>query len=177
LSEPLAISTPRLQLQWLDSGDAPFIFRLVTDADWLRFIGDKGVVDLDSARRYLETGPLKMYREQGFGLNRVALRADDTPIGICGILRRDNLADVDLGFAFLPEFRGRGYAREAADAVLDHAREILGIDRVVAIVAARNAASIRLLEKLGFAYETEFSRESAAPPVGLYGIDLSSRRT
>lgn len=177
MSARFSISTPRLQLRWLDGDDARFIFRLVTDADWLRFIGDRGVVDLDSARRYLETGPLKMYREQGFGLNRVALRTDDRPVGICGILRRDELADVDLGFAFLPEFRGRGYAREAAEAVLDHAREILGFDRVVAIVAAQNAASISLLEKLGFAYEEEFSRESAAPSVGLYGIDLSSRRT
>ncbi|MGD8840071.1 MAG: GNAT family N-acetyltransferase [Gammaproteobacteria bacterium] len=177
MSLPLAISTSRLQLRWLEIGDAAFIFRLLTDADWLRFIGDRGVADLDGARRYLETGPLEMYRERGFGLNRVAFKADDTPIGICGILQRDNLADVDLGFAFLPEFRGRGYALEAASAVLDHARETLGIERVVAIVAAQNAASIGLLEKLGFAYENEFSRDSGAPPVGLYGIDLSVRRT
>ena len=176
MSAPLDISTPRLQLRWLDSDDAPFILRLVTDADWLRFIGDKGVADLDGARRYLETGPLRMYREQGFGLNRVALNTGGETIGICGLLKREELANVDLGFAFLPEFRGRGYAREAAAAVLDHGRETLGIDRVVAIVAAGNTVSIGLLEKLGFAYEKEFSREPGAPPVGLYGIELADRR-
>ena len=176
MAGPLDISTSRLQLRWLDDDDATFILRLVTDADWLRFIGDKGVADLDGARRYLETGPFKMYRERGFGLNRVALRADDTPIGICGILQRDNLADVDLGFALLPEFRGRGYAAEAARAVLRHAAETLGISRVAAIVAAQNAASLGLLRKLGFAYRGEYAPQSDKPAVDLYGIDLQDRR-
>lgn len=174
MSAPFAISTPRLRLRWLTADDAPFIYRLVTDADWLRFIGDKGVAGLDDARRYIETGPVDMYRRFGHGLNRVALRADDTAIGICGILRREGLPGVDLGFALLPEFRGRGYAAEAAEAVLGHACETLGISRVAAIVAAQNAASVKLLRKLGFAYRGEFSREPAAPPVDLYGIDLST---
>lgn len=168
----LAISTPRLQLRWLVADDAAFIYRLVTDADWLRFIGDKGVANLDDARRYLETGPLAMYRNYGFGLNRVSLRADDTAIGICGILQRENLAEVDLGFALLPEFRGQRYAEEASAAVLAHAYQTLGISRVAAIVAAQNDASTRLLRKLGFARQGEFSREPGAPPVDLYRIDL-----
>jgi RimJ/RimL family protein N-acetyltransferase len=170
--EPFAISTPRLQLRWLEPGDAAFVYRLVTDADWLHYIGDKGVANLDDARRYIETGPADMYRRHGHGLNRVALAADDTPIGICGILRRDDLPDADLGYALLPEFRGRGYAAEAASAVLKHAREVLGISRVAAIVAAHNETSISLLRKLGFACRGEHTRESGAPSVDLYQIDL-----
>jgi RimJ/RimL family protein N-acetyltransferase len=172
LSKAFAISTPRLQLRWLEAADAPYIYRLVTDADWLRFIGDKDVADLDDARRYIETGPVAMYRSHGHGLNRVALKADDTPIGICGILQREELDEADLGFALLPEFRGRGYAAEAATAVLDHAGETLGLSRVAAIVAAQNAASIVLLKRLGFTRQGEYPRESGAPAVDLYRIDL-----
>jgi RimJ/RimL family protein N-acetyltransferase len=174
LSSTFAISTPRLQLRWLEPGDAPFVYRLVTDTDWLRFIGDRGVANLDDARRYIESGPVDMYRRLGHGLNRVALAGDDTPIGICGILRRDNLTDADLGFALLPEFRGRGYAAEAAAAVLTHARATLGMTRVAAIVAAQNEASLNLLRKLGFVYQGEYSREPGVPPVDLYAIDLAA---
>jgi RimJ/RimL family protein N-acetyltransferase len=170
---PFAISTPRLQLRWLEPGDAAFIYRLVTDADWLRNIGDKGVASLADARRYIETGPVAMYRRLGHGLNRVSLRKDDTPIGICGILKRDDLPDADLGYALLPEFRGRGYAAEAAAAVLDHARGVLGISRVAAIVTPHNEASISLLRNLGFASRGEFTRDPGAPPVELYQIDLA----
>lgn len=169
---PFAISTPRLRLRRLVADDAPFIYRLVNDADWLRFIGDKGVASLDDARLYIETGPVAMYRRHGFGLNLVTLAADDTAIGICGILQREILPEVDLGFALLPEFRGQGYAAEASAAVLAHAYEALGISRVAAIVAAQNEASIGLLRKLGFAYQSEFLRDSAVPPSNLYGIDL-----
>ena len=99
MSAPLAIATSRLRLRWLTAGDADFVLRLVNDAEWLRFIGDKGARDLDGARRYIETGPAAMYREFGFGLNRVALGDGDRAIGICGLLRRATLAAPDLGFA------------------------------------------------------------------------------
>ena len=100
MNAPLAITSSRLQLRWLTAADADFVLELVNDDVWLRFIGDKGVHDLDGARRYLESGPVAMYREFGFGLNRVAL-GDDCPIGICGLLKRPTLAEPDLGFALL----------------------------------------------------------------------------
>lgn len=168
MTAPLDISTARLQLRWLTADDAPFILRLVTGPDWLRFIGDKGVSDLDSARRYIETGPVAMYRRHGFGLNRVARAEDDRAIGICGLLKRDTLADPDLGFALLPEFYGQGYAFEAAEAVLAHARESLGLGRVAAVVQPENRGSVRLLERLGFVRRSEISSRPGSPPVDLY---------
>ena len=168
---PLAISTRRLHLRWLVADDADFILRLVNDPDWLRFIGDKGVASLDDARRYIDDGPVAMYRSRGFDLNRVALREDDRAIGICGILERENLAEPDLGFALLPEFRGQGYALEAAAAVLEHAHTELGIGRVAAIVQPENRDSVRLLEKLGFGLEGEICMQPGGTSLDLYSND------
>ena len=112
------LSSQRLVLSELDEVDAPFILQLLNDPDWIRFIGDRKVRTLEDARNYLRSGPLSMYAREGFGLYRTALAEDDTPIGLCGLIRRPTLPDVDIGFAFLPEYRGRGYAFESAAAVL-----------------------------------------------------------
>lgn len=169
--EPLSLETSRLSIRWLDFDDVEFIFTLVNDPDWIRFIGDKGVDNLDAACSYLETGPLQMYHQHGFGLNRVALKEDDKPIGICGILQRDTLDDVDLGFAFLPDHRRHGYALEASRAVLEHGCISLGLKRIVAIVSPHNTASANLLDKLGFRIEGDYQAEANAEPLDLYFID------
>ena len=173
---PLAIDTRRLHLRWLATDDAAFILRLVNDSDWLRFIGDKNVTSLDDARRYIDDGPVAMYRSLGFGLNRVALREDDRAIGICGILKRETLDEPDLGFALLPEFRGQGYAQEAAAAVLEHARTTLGIGRIAAIVQPANRASVRLLEGLGFVRQGEISAQPDGAELDLYTNDPHTER-
>ena len=142
--------TQRLRLDRLTAEDAPFILELENEPDWLRFIGDRNVHDLDAARGYIERGPRDMYARLGFGLYKVAL-LDGTPVGMCGLIKRDGLDDVDIGFAFLARHRGRGYAREAAAATLEHARA-LGLKRLVAITAPDNGRSMQLLEKLGFVY-------------------------
>ena len=146
------IETGRLALRRLTLEDAPFILELVNQPSWLRFIGDKGVRTLEDARDYLRKGPLDMYARLGFGLLRVALR-DGPPIGLCGLIKRDTLPDPDLGFAFLPGYWRQGYAVEAARAVLERGATALGLRRVVAITSLDNAASIRLLEKVGFQFE------------------------
>jgi RimJ/RimL family protein N-acetyltransferase len=151
--------TARLRLRQLALDDAGFILELVTDPLWLRFIGDRGVHDVESARRYLESGPLEMYRSQGFGLWLVERRADAAPIGICGVLKRDSLDGPDLGFAFLPAYRGRGYAREAAAATLQHARQQLGIQRVLAITSPENLASANVLRSVGMRFEQSIRLE------------------
>jgi ribosomal-protein-alanine N-acetyltransferase len=157
------------------SGDgAACIYRRVNDPQWLRFIGDKQVHDLDGARHYIDSGPRAMYRQFGFGLNLVSLKDDATAIGICGLLQRDSLADPDLGFAFLPEYRGRGYAREAAEAVVHHGFSTLEQARIVALVNSANQASIRLLEKLGFNLDREIKMEPNGTPVDLYSIQTES---
>ena len=143
--------TGRLILSRFTPDDAPFILELVNEPDWLRFIGDRGVRDLAGARAYLEKGPMDLYARLGFGLYKVALKQDGTPLGMCGLIKRDGLDDVDIGFAFLARHRGKGYAHEAAAATLAHARE-LGLTRVAAITTPDNQRSMQLLEKLGFAY-------------------------
>jgi RimJ/RimL family protein N-acetyltransferase len=165
------IETSRLHLRWLDADDAEFIYRLLNDADWLRFIGDKKVANPEQAQTYIENGPRTMYRQQGFGLNRVALRGSDTPIGICGLLQRERLAYSDLGFAFLPEFRRQGYAYEAAHAVLQDGFTRFDMARIAAILDPANLASARLLEKLGFRFDKKIQLEPKQAFLDLYLID------
>jgi [ribosomal protein S5]-alanine N-acetyltransferase len=151
-ARPVVVATERLVLRWLDAGDADFILELTNDPDWLRFIGDRGIRSIEDARRYIEDGPVAMYARLGFGLYAVEV-AEGVTIGICGLVKRDWLDDVDLGFAFLPRFRGAGYAHEAAAATLTHARTTLALKRLLAIVSADNLPSRRLLERLGFTFE------------------------
>jgi len=148
-----ALETPRLRLRDLSLGDAPFILELVNEPAWLRFIGDRGVRSLSDAREYLRAGPLASYARNGFGLWLVEPAGGGEPLGICGLIRRDELLDVDLGFAFLERHRGRGYALEAAHACLSHGFRGFGLRRIVAITDPENAPSIALLEKLGMQRE------------------------
>jgi RimJ/RimL family protein N-acetyltransferase len=147
------LETDRLVVRHLTTADAAFIFRLLNDPGWLRFIGDRGINGHDDAVRYIETGPMAMYASLGFGFYAVELKATGCLAGICGLAKRDYLDDVDLGFAFLPEYRGKGYAFDAAGAVLGYARSRLGLGRILATTRKDNTDSARLLEKLGFRFE------------------------
>lgn len=151
---PTPLLTDRLELREFDAGDAAFILRLLNEPSFLRHIGDRQVRTLDDARRYIETGPAASYARHGFGLYRVGLREAGTAIGMCGLLQRDTLPHPDLGFAFLPAYWSRGYARESAQAVLRDARVRLGLGRILAITSPDNDSSGRLLLRLGFRYES-----------------------
>jgi [ribosomal protein S5]-alanine N-acetyltransferase len=147
------LETPRLSVRRLTLADAPFILELVNDASFIRHIGDKNVRSLKDAEGYLRDGPLAMYSQFGFGLMLVRLMQDLTPIGMCGLIKRETLEDVDVGFAYLPAFRGQGYALEATRAMLAFGKRQFGLSRIVAIVSPGNAASIRVLEKAGMKFE------------------------
>jgi RimJ/RimL family protein N-acetyltransferase len=148
------IETEQLILRWLTPDDAAFILELLNDPSWIRFIGDRGVRSLEDARNYIVTGPMEMYSRLGFGLYMTELKdAARTPIGICGLIKRDSLEDVDLGFAFLSRFQTKGYGFEAASATLVYGREQLGLKRIVAITSEDNDGSSRLLEKVGMKFE------------------------
>lgn len=158
----------RVTLRRLTLDDAPFILELLNDPDFLANIGDRQVRTLDDAARYLSAGPIEMYERLGYGLWCVELCSTSTPIGICGILKRDWLENVDLGFALLPQFRGMGYAIEAARITLARARDVYQVSRVVAIVSPGNARSERLLHKLGMAFETMVRSAPGAPEIQLF---------
>lgn len=146
------LETDRLVLRRLSVEDAGFILELLNEPAWIRFIGDRGVRTLEDARAYIQKGPMEMYARCGFGLYLTELK-DGTPLGLCGLVKRDFLPDADLGFAFLSRFWGKGYAYEAASAVMTHAKATLGLQRIVAITTPDNESSIALLEKAGFAFE------------------------
>ena len=165
------LETARLRLGHLAPEDAGFILRLVNEPSWLRFIGDRGIRTLDQARNYIESGPMASYQRFGFGLYRVELTHDQIPIGICGLIKRQALPEVDLGFAFLPEFWGQGYASEAAAAVLTFAQTTLGLQRVVAITNPDNERSIRVLEKLGLRFERMVALAEASPELKLFAYE------
>lgn len=168
----IVLETERLVLRHLGPHDADFIVALLNDPAFLRFIGDRNVRTADDARGYIQNGPVESYARNGFGLYLVERRDDGTPLGMCGLLKREVLNDVDIGFAFMPAFRGAGYAREAAAATVQHARDALGLPRVVAIVSPDNEASIGLLERLGFAFERWVRMSADEDEIKLFSREL-----
>jgi RimJ/RimL family protein N-acetyltransferase len=167
------LETDRLILRWMSADDAPFILELVNEPSWLRFIGDRGVRTPDDAREYIRKGPVDMYARLGFGLYVTERKADGVPIGICGLLKRESLDDVDLGFANLPRFWGKGYAYEAALAVMAYGRSAFGLKRIVAVTSPGNVASVKLLEKLGFRFERMVRLSEDSADVQLFGSEGS----
>ncbi len=166
------LETDRLRLRKLSTDDAEFILRLLNEPSFIQNIGDKGVRTRDDARSYILNGPVASYEKFGFGLWLVETRDSATPIGMCGLLKRDALEDVDIGYALVPEFWSRGYALESASAVLSHASKTLGMKRVVAITDPDNQSSIRLLEKMGFGFEKMIRLSEGAPEIKLFGRDV-----
>ena len=170
------IGTERLELFEFVPTDAPFIHQLVNTPKWISFIGDRGVRTDDDAVRYIEERISTSYRRFGFGLYLVRLRESSTPVGMCGLVRREHLNDVDLGFAFLPEHEKSGYAAEAARAVLNYACNSLGLKRIVAITMKENERSIRLLRRLGLQFERMISSPGESDLM-LYGMALGTRES
>jgi RimJ/RimL family protein N-acetyltransferase len=148
--------TDRLSLHEFTTDDAAFFLALVNDPDWIRYIGDRNVHTLEAATSYLERVYIPHYASSGFGFYLVRQRSDLAPVGMCGIIRRAGLEDVDIGFAFMPAYRGLGYARESAEATLAFARDVQRLSRVVAIASPENARSIALLKRIGLVFEEEF---------------------
>jgi RimJ/RimL family protein N-acetyltransferase len=164
----IVLETDRLVLRRLSTHDADFILRLLNEPSFLRYIGDRGVRTLDDARAYITKGPMDSYDRHGFGLFLVSRKEDGIPIGMCGLLRRDTLRNVDVGFAFLPAFWGNGYAFESASAVLAYGREVLRLGRIVAITSPDNEGSIRVLTKLGMRFEGMVRLTDSEPEVRLF---------
>jgi RimJ/RimL family protein N-acetyltransferase len=166
------LETERLSLRLMSADDAVFILQLLNEPSWLHFIGDRGVRTLADARDYILNSIVEMYDRLGFGFYVVELRDDKTPIGLCGLVKREFLEDVDIGYALLPTYWGKGYALEAAQAVMAYGAGKLGLKRILAIASADNQRSMRLLEKLGLRLEREMISPINNENIMLFGVDV-----
>jgi RimJ/RimL family protein N-acetyltransferase len=166
------IETERLTLRKLALDDAPFFLDLLNQPSFIQFIGDRGVRTLDDARDFITNRYIAAYERFGFGIYLTLLREAKTPVGICGLVKRDGLDDVDIGYAFLPQHWSKGYASEAAAAVLEYAKNSLCIRRVLGITTPDNESSIRVLEKAGFKFERMVKLPGEETELRLFGMDF-----
>ena len=147
------LETDRLILREQTENDAPFVFELVNSPAWLKYIGERNVKSVEDARNYILNGAIKSYKQSGFGFYLVELKEGNVPVGISGLVKRDTLEHPDIGFAFLPEYEGKGYGSESASAVMKYARDVLKLGTIVAITTKDNTASIKLVEKIGLTFK------------------------
>ncbi len=166
------IETNRLLLRKLTVDDAPFMLDLLNQPSFIQFIGDRGVRTLDDAREFILTRYIAAYERLGFGIYLTLLRESKIPIGICGLVKRDGLDNVDIGYAFLPQYWSQGYASESVSAVLAYARNTLGIRRILGITTPDNASSIRVLEKAGFTFGRMIQLAGDESELKLFGINV-----
>lgn len=166
------LETARLRLTRLSYEDCGFILQLLNESAFRQFIGDKGVRSVHDARAYLRERIIDHYDRYGFGLYLVSLKSDDTPLGICGLVKREEFDSPDLGFAFLEAHHSRGYAYESAAAVLEYASTLLGLRKLIAIVDPENQSSRRLLAKLGFWFDRMVTMPGESQAVCQYGMEL-----
>jgi RimJ/RimL family protein N-acetyltransferase len=171
----MIIETARLRLRRLTAEDAEFILRLLNEPSFLEHIGDRGVRTLDDARAYIQNGPIASYESNGFGLYLVEEKEIGCPIGMCGLLKREALQDVDIGYALVPEFWSKGYASEAASAVISFASVELGRRRILALTSLDNHGSIHVLEKLGFRLEGQVRLTKDSGTSKLFSLETACK--
>jgi RimJ/RimL family protein N-acetyltransferase len=169
------LETERLFLRAFTVHDSEFVLTLLNEPSFLRYIGDKKVRNLEDARQYILNGPVASYERNDFGLYVVELRESHTPIGMCGLIKREELPDPDIGFAFLPDFWKKGFAFEAAAAVLKDAGERLSLLRILAITSLDNEASIKLLQRLGLRFEALIKLSEDREQVKLFTLVLDPK--
>jgi RimJ/RimL family protein N-acetyltransferase len=168
----MVLETERLVLRTLEGDDALFYLELVNSPDFIANIGDRGLRTLEAAREAIEQGPMAMQQARGHSIYLVQRKDNGRAVGMSGLIKRDTLDDVDLGYAFLPEASGHGYASEAALAVVDYARHTIGLKRLVAITTPGNAASERVLAKVGMAFVKMVYLTENDPGTRYHAMDL-----
>lgn len=166
------LETERLLLRPLTNNDAEFILELLNDPAFIQNIGDRKVRSLDGAKAYITNGAVASYTKNGFGLYLVSLKETGESMGICGLIKRETLGDVDIGYAFLPRFWSKGYAVEAALVMKQFARDTVGLKRIVAITDPNNSGSIRVLEKIGMKFEKMVKLAQDDIELKLFAVDL-----
>lgn len=156
----IILQTERLTLRQFVLADAPFVLELLNTPAWLQFIGDRNIRTIEQAKAYLTNGPMLSYAHYGFGLYLVEKKDTQTPIGMCGLLKRQYLEYMDIGYALLPAYERNGYACEIASATVKYAFDNLHLLHLAAITDTRNQRSVQLLEKMGFIFKELLTIES-----------------
>jgi RimJ/RimL family protein N-acetyltransferase len=172
MSEALQLETERLSLRRITRDDVGLMLAIWNDPAFIRHVGDRGIRTDEAALEAMEKGAFHLYEKYGYGPYRIAMKECDTAIGLCGLFRRDSLDEPDIGYAVLPEYCGNGYAFEASCAVIDHARDDLGLPSLIAIISPNNEASIGLVRKLGLSFERMHIMPDDDHEVCIYGMQL-----
>ena len=149
----MMLETERLYIRKLTTDDAPFFFELVNDDDWIRFIGDRNVKTISDAEDYIKNRIMASYEQSGFGFYLVLEKSSNAPLGISGFVKREQLEHADVGFAFLPIGRGKGYAYESTKALMDYGKKEFQFTTILAIANNDNKRSHLLLEKIGLKFK------------------------
>ena len=165
------LETERLVLRQLTEADAAFFMKLANTPSWLKYIGDRNIKSIEASKKYLRDGSIKSYKERGFGFYMVELQENNDLLGVCGLIKRDTLEDVDIGFAFMPEAEGKGFGYESAYSVLNYAKNKLKINRIIAITVPENERSIGLIKKIGLTYEKMVKLEDDGEDLMQFGIN------
>ena len=166
------LETKRLLIRHFVRDDADFILRQLNEPSWLEFIGDKNVYNLNDAKKYIELVELSMYQKYGFGMFLVFDKQTEIPMGLCGLMKRDDLDHADLGYALLPEFWQQGYALEAVQSILEYTKHTHGLSRILALSKSSNASSIKLLNKVGFTFERDLKLMENEENLQIYQLNL-----
>lgn len=172
--QEIIIETKRLILNEFTSDDSKFILELLNSPGWLKHIGNRGIHSIQDAEKYISDKIAVSYNKNGYGFYKIILKSSREKAGMCGLIKRDTLDDIDIGFALLPQFEGNGYAFEASEAVMDYAKYHLKINRIAAITVTYNTTSIKLLDKLGMKFEKTIQLPGDPEELMLYYKDLSN---
>lgn len=166
------LDTERLHLREFNAADAAFMLRQLNEPSFIENIADRGVRTLEQAANYLSNGAIASYQRSGYGFWAVVEKTSGQLIGMCGLVKRDNLLHPDLGYSFLPEYFGKGYAFEAAQACVQAAKHQFNLPQLVAIVNTNNLPSRRLAEKLGFRFQEMQALYDNEPELCVYSLSL-----
>lgn len=160
--------TERLKMEKLSIEDAEFIFTLLNSPTWLKYIGDRNIHDIETAKSYIVNQYIKEYEQKNYGTYKIVLKETKEPIGVCGFYKRDYLENLDVGYALLPQHEGLGYAFEAISSILEYGKHVLKLDLIYAITSANNHKSQALLDKLNFKMEKKFLHKNNHQKTWLY---------
>lgn len=163
-------NTNRIQFRQLTVEDSAFILELYNSAEFIEYIGDRGIKSVQDAQQYIESTLIPIYQQEGMGMFAIEYKND--VVGVCGLLKREHLAYPDLGYGFLKKHTKHGLALEAAKSTLEFARSQLKLTQLLAMATSHNQASINLLMKLGFAYQSSDKEAGNRNSLDLYQLNF-----